>query len=403
MKYVKVKDLGQIVTGNTPPTTDESNYGNFMPFIKATDIQLNSRFTYITEQSYSEKSYNKYKANLIPKGSTCVVTIGSIGKKMTQAHTDLFVNQAINAILPNKQFDKDCVYYVTRYAVLPQLKIYDSGTTSGRENISKSSFSKIRLFIEENLSIQRKIASILSAYDNLIENNAKRIKLLEQMAENLYKEWFVRFRFPGHEHVEMVNGLPKGWKAYKIKDICDINKRTVNTKNAPLTIKYLDTSSITKSSISELQEMLFKESPSRARRMVKENSIVYSTVRPNLKHFGILKCLPTNLIVSTGFAVLDCKDDIANIVYLALASDEMTSYCSSIAEGAVATYPSIKAEELGKITIILPPIEIAEKMNCKLESFFKEINFLELQSQLLTRQRDLLLPRLMNGKLEVKR
>lgn len=249
---------------------------------------------------------------------------------------------------------------------------------------------------------QDKIASILSAYDNLIENNAKRIKLLEQMAENLYKEWFVRFRFPGHEHVEMVNGLPKGWKAYKIKDICDINKRMVNTKNAPLTIKYLDTSSITKSSISELQEMLFKESPSRARRMVKENSIVYSTVRPNLKHFGILKCLPTNLIVSTGFAVLDCKDDIANIVYLALASEEMTSYCSSIAEGAVATYPSIKAEELGKITIILPPIEIAEKMNCKLELFLRKINYLELQSQLLTRQRDLLLPRLMSGKLEVK-
>lgn len=222
MKYVKVKDLGQIVTGNTPPTSDMSNYGNYMPFIKATDIILGSRYTYVTEQGYSEKSYKKYKANIVPKGSTCIVTIGSIGKKMTQAHTDLFVNQAINAILPYKQYDKDYIYYATKYAVLPQLKIYDSGTTSGRENISKSSFSNIRLYVEEDFSTQQKIASILSAYDRLIENNTRRIRLLEQMAENLYKEWFVRFRFPEHENVEMVNGLPKGWKVKRYEEELNI-------------------------------------------------------------------------------------------------------------------------------------------------------------------------------------
>ena len=117
MKYVKVEDLGQIVTGNTPPTSDMSNYGNYMPFIKATDIILGSRYTYVTEQGYSEKSYKKYKANIVPKGSTCIVTIGSIGKKMTQAHTDLFVNQAINAILPYKQYDKDYIYGSTVISV----------------------------------------------------------------------------------------------------------------------------------------------------------------------------------------------------------------------------------------------------------------------------------------------
>ncbi len=212
MKYVKVKDLGQIVTGNTPSTSDMSNYGDFMPFIKATDIILGSRYTYNTEQGYSEKSYKKYKVNLVPKGSTCIVTIGSIGKKMTQAHTDLFVNQAINAILPYKQFDKDYIYYVSKYAILPQLKIYDSGTTSGRENISKSSFSNIKLFVEENLPKQQKIASILSTYDTLIENNNRRIRLLEQMAENLYKEWFAYHK------------IKKLSKAIKLKEIISITR-----------------------------------------------------------------------------------------------------------------------------------------------------------------------------------
>lgn len=222
MKYLRIKDLGQIITGNTPPTNDSVYYGDYMPFIKATDIQLGRRFTFITEQSYSQKAYERYKANLVPKGSTCIVTIGSIGKKLTQAHVDLFVNQAINAIVPCEKYDEDYIYYVSKYAVLPQLKIYDSGTTSGRENVSKSSFSNIRLFVEESLPIQQKIAGILSSYDALIENNTKRIKLLEQMAENLYKEWFVRFRFPGHEQTEFVNGLPKGWKIQRFGELFPI-------------------------------------------------------------------------------------------------------------------------------------------------------------------------------------
>ena len=73
-----------------------------------------------------------------------------------------------------------------------------------------------------SVSVQQKIASILSAYDRLIENNTRRIRLLEQMAENLYKEWFIRFRFPGHENVEMVNGLPKGWKTIHIKELAQL-------------------------------------------------------------------------------------------------------------------------------------------------------------------------------------
>ena len=135
------------------------------------------------------------------------VRLKDIGKKMTYAHTDLFVNQAINAIIPRDEYDKEYVFYNVKYGVLPQLKKLDSGTTSGRENVSKSSFSNIRIPVVADKTIQQRIASILSAYDSLIENNIARIRLLEKMAENLYKEWFVRFRFPGHEKVEMENGF----------------------------------------------------------------------------------------------------------------------------------------------------------------------------------------------------
>lgn len=205
-----ISDLGRIVTGNTPPRNQPELYGDYTPFIKATDISENEKHTYLPEEGYSESGHKKYIRSLIPKGSTCVVTIGSIGKKMTMAHCDCFINQAMNAIIPNEHFDNEYVYYAVKN-VIGNLKALDSGTASGRENVSKSAFSKMEVTITDDIISQRKIGSILAAYDDLIENNQKQIKLLEEAAQRLYKEWFVDLRFPGHEHTKIVDGVPEGW------------------------------------------------------------------------------------------------------------------------------------------------------------------------------------------------
>ena len=210
-KKVCIGDLGTIVTGNTPPRNRPELYGNHTPFIKATDISESEKYTYNPEECYSEEGYNKYIKSLIPKGSTCVVTIGSIGKKMTMAHCDLFINQAMNAIIPNACFDSEYVYYAVKN-VLGNIKTLDSGTASGRENVSKSAFSKMEIWVEEELPIQQRIATILSRYDSLIENYQKQIKLLEESAQRLHKEWFIDLRFPGHENTKIVDGVPEGWE-----------------------------------------------------------------------------------------------------------------------------------------------------------------------------------------------
>ena len=95
---------------------------------------------YSPEESYSEEGYKKYRRSLIPKGATCVVTRGSIGKKMTMAHCDCFINQEMNAIVPSADYDPEYVYYVVKNNV-HRLKSLDSGTASGRENVSKSAFA----------------------------------------------------------------------------------------------------------------------------------------------------------------------------------------------------------------------------------------------------------------------
>jgi type I restriction enzyme S subunit len=184
---IEIGQLGDVITGNTPPRKNPELYGDYIPFIKPTDMEIDRRYTPNPEECYSELGFEKYSKSLILKGATCVVTIGTIGKKMTQAYCDCFINQAVNAIIPNKDYDNDFVFYLLKNN-LNKVKGLDSGTSSGRENVSKSAFSSIEVKVVKHLPTQKRIASILSAYDDLIENNLKRIKLLEEKANLMYKQ-----------------------------------------------------------------------------------------------------------------------------------------------------------------------------------------------------------------------
>ena len=384
MEYVRLKDIGQIITGNTPPTSKPEYYGDYMPFIKATDIPIGVKCTLVTEQSYSKLAAEKYKKSLVPKGSTCVVTIGSIGKKMTYAHTDLFVNQAINAIVPKDSYDNEYIFYNVRCSVLPQLKKLDSGTTSGRENISKTSFSSIRIPVIRDKNVQRRIGVILSTYDSLIENNTKRIRLLEKMAENLYKEWFVRFRFPGHEKVEMENGLPKGWTVEKVKDWCRVftGRKDVNQTKE------------------DGQYVFFSCSP----KTFHSDEFIYdgkaNLVAGNGSYTGRTRFFEGKFdLYQRTYAVVSNKEDDSFMFYLYLRFKfDFEPMHSGGTRGSAIPY--IVMKDLTKYKFLYKE-DIVEEYIKKVKPMFAEIDNLQQQNILLARQRDLLLPRLMSGKLEV--
>ena len=226
---VCIGDLGTIITGKTPSKTNKSYYGNYVAFIKPTDISEDSKFTYETEEMYSKLAAEKYKSSLIPKGAICIPCIGTIGTKMTMTHCACYTNQSINTIICNENYDNEYVYYLMKN-FLPNLKSYNLGTASGREFISKSNFEKIEIVVEQNKNIQKEIGKFLSRYDSLIENYQKQIKLLEESAQRLYKEWFIDLRFPGHENVQIVDGVPEGWEKKNLGDITPIKtgKRDAN-------------------------------------------------------------------------------------------------------------------------------------------------------------------------------
>lgn len=409
MKMEKLGKYCKIISGYAFKSNDLSE-GTEIPVIKignisnGDDVITDSSTQYVSSDFLSiDEKYH------IKKGDVLISLTGShinqpnsmVGRSCRNfSDTEFLLNQRAGKVIPNENADKNYLYYLLNTESFKYSICNRAYGAANQANVSPSDIENIKWNFPP-LPTQQKIASILSAYDNLIQNYKKQIEALQTAASELYKEWFVRFRFPGYQTTNFENGIPEGWKVYRIKDLCYINKKTVSSKDAKKEILYLDTGSITENVIDSFESYILEEAPSRARRIVKKNSIIFSTVRPNQNHYGILKTVPENLIVSTGFAVFDPKFDIANILYFFLSSKDFVDYCQMIAEGAVATYPSIKPEEIGKVKILLPTMDLAIKLNHSFESLFLRIENLKQQITNLTQQRDLLLPRLMSGKLEV--
>lgn len=405
MEYT-VKTINELCTKITDGShfSPEHETNGQYPMYSVKDMEYNN-FSNADCKMIGQAMFEKLsKTDCRPlKNDILIAKDGSYLKCAFKVNEDLnaCILSSIAILRPNlKNIDPDYFVYLMRTkSIKGAMANYVSGSALPR--IILSDFKKMKLKMISSLPTQQKIASILSAYDDLIQNYKKQIQALQTAASELYKEWFVRFRFPGYQTTNFENGIPEGWKVYRIKDLCYINKKTVSSKDAKKEILYLDTGSITENVIDSFESYILEEAPSRARRIVKKNSIIFSTVRPNQNHYGILKTVPENLIVSTGFAVFDPKFDIANILYFFLSSKDFVDYCQMIAEGAVATYPSIKPEEIGKVKILLPTMDLAIKLNHSFESLFLRIENLKQQITNLTQQRDLLLPRLMSGKLEV--
>ena len=149
------------------------------------------------------------------------------------------------------------------------------------------------------------------------------------------------------------------WKEYKLGDICKINIYSYSEKDNWAFVNYLDTENITENKISDIQfiDLSSESLPSRARRKVQINDIIYSTVRPNQKHFGIIKNQPENFLVSTGFAVLHINKTIAdpNFVFYNLIQNENTETLHAIAEQTTSAYPAIKPSDIENLSIKVPP------------------------------------------------
>lgn len=199
--------------------------------------------------------------------------------------------------------------------------------------------------------------------------------------------------------------IPKGWEVVTLEDICNFNTSSYSNKDNWYYINYLDTSNITKNKIDNIQRIdcINEKIPSRAKRKVKNNSIVYSTVRPNQLHYGIIKNPVNNMIVSTGFVTIDSKYDYIknDFIYYWLTQSENTEKLQAIWETSTTTFPAIKPTDIKKMKLVISDENILREISNKLDKINLYINELREEEILLKEIRDTLLPKLMNGEIKL--
>lgn len=277
--------------------------------------------------------------------------------------------------------DKEFVYYLFKQQYIRNLAANSMTGASGRQRADLKFVKRIKLNLPL-LPIQHRIASILSTYDMLIENNTKRIRLLEKMAENLYKEWFVRFRFPGHENVKMVNGLPNGWKKGALSDVCEF-KRGKNI-----------TSSEMKDGTIPVISAGITPSGFHSHANVYGISVTMSSSGANA---GYIAVHYSDIWAADCSYIEEASTPCIYYVYELL--NNIRSIINNFQRGAAQ--PHVYPKDINRIKMIIPSEDIRKKANEKIGVIHRQIDNLQRQNSLLARQRDLLLPRLMSGKLEV--
>ena len=247
------------------------------------------------------------------------------------------------------------------------------------------------------MEIQHRIATILSRYDSLIENYQKQIKLLEEAAQRLYKEWFVDLRFPGHENTKIVDGVPEGWEKKKVGEVCDINKTNIPKEYKYDYIRYTDLGNVREGTIQESVRYDYGQEPGRAKRIAKDGDTIWGMVRPNLKSFALVQNPQPYDVYSTGFAVLSPVAVPFTFLYCALTTDAFVGYLVNCTNGAA--YPAVKAEHFKNAEIIIPHEKLLESFHHISKPIFRKIKSLSAQIRLLSEARDRLLPKLMNGEI----
>ena len=287
------------------------------------------------------------------------------------------------------------------YYFLQTLKLQNFDVGASNPTLNRNHVHRIKVFFPAAVETQRKIAAVLAAYDDLIEANRRRIALLERMAEEIYREWFVRLRFPGHANTKITKGIPAGWRVAELKELATVNPSSLTRRDRPEKILYVDISSVSTNQLHELAEFSPEEAPGRARRRVQHGDVIWSSVRPANRAYCLIMEPPENLIVSTGFAVIRPKPNTPfSFLFFAVTSNAFVEQMTTVAKGAA--YPATAFDDFEKAKILVPTETLLADFHKLAEPHFRQKHLLQTQNAHLTRTRDLLLPRLISGKLPVE-
>ena len=283
------------------------------------------------------------------------------------------------------------VYYALKCLGLERFNVGGANPTLNRNHIHS-----LPVFIPEP-SVQYDIAALLAAYDDLIENNRRRIALLEEAARLFYREWFVHFRFPGHEHVKIIDGIPEEWERRTLGDVVELVKKSVKPTDFDEHDIHIGLEHIPRRSFT-LANWGPAEGLASEKWRFEEGDILFCKIRPYFHKVGFT--LRKGLVSSDALVWRVHEEADRPIVLCATSSDHFVAVASkTVREGS--KMPRADWKVLREHAIPRPPRDLRDNFNDKVQTIIAQCKTLALQNGVLAQARDLLLPRLMNGEIAV--
>lgn len=377
--------LGVISRGRSRhrPRNDPSLYGGRYPFIQTSDVKNASFHISDYSQTYNDKGLAQSK--LWHPGTLCITIAANIADTGILGIDACFPDSIMGFIPYENEADVRFVKYAFDMLQRECQQVSQGAT---QDNLSWEKLSKIT-FPAPSIGVQRKVADILSAYDDLIENNQKQIKLLEEAAQRLYKEWFVDFRFPNYENTPVVDGVPEGWRRGAVGDIVcyhdKIRKPLSSTQRSAFQgeYRYYGAAGV----LDHVKEYLFDGT---YLLFGEDGTVITQEGNPVLQYINGKFWVNNHAHVLTGKPPFTTE-----FIYMMFKKMGVSDVVTGVAQ------PKISQARLSAKKIIIPKAELITAYHNNVKSIFDCILILEKQMDFAKEARDRLLPKLMRGELEV--
>ncbi len=402
-KKVKLGDICEIKSGKRlPKGSDFSSIPTEYKYIRARDIKNgiinDDELVYISEEV--KQKISKYIVNT----NDIVITIvgASIGDVAYVTSQFDGVNLTENAVrLTNfiNHINSHYIFYILNspdyYMLMQRIA---GGAAQPKMGIYKVEAIEVTI---PSLHIQDQVVAVLSRYDSLIENYQKQIKLLEEAAQRLYKEWFVDLHFPGHENTKIVDGVPEGWEKKLIGEVCDTtsggtpsrSKTDFYTGNIP----WVKTKELNDDFIFDTEERITDDAIRKSSaKLIPSGSILMAMYGATIGKLGIAT---KELSCNQACCVFLLSED--NTLRFYIYSWLLDNRTLLISMGKGAAQPNLSQDMIKKLEIMIPSLHLLSIFDSKVKSIYKKIYYLSSQIRLLTEARDRLLPKLMSGEIEL--
>ena len=407
MRYT-IGQLAEIIDGDRGknyPKQDEFYPQGYCLFLNTGNVTKEG-LTFEENQFITKEKDEALRKGKLKRGDIVYTTRGTVGNAGYYNSNVPYENVRINSGMVILRANGEIVDARFLYQILkseyyrPYFKQYCTG--SAQPQLPIKNFSQIYLNVPD-IKTQHRIADILSVYDDLIENNQKQIKLLEEAAQRLYKEWFVDLRFPGHENTKIVDGVPEGWRVASIADICDtVGGGTPSTKIQSYyekgDILWVTPTDITRNfslALLDTEKKITPEGLKNSSANMLPAETILMTSRASVGFFGMCK-----YEVCTNQGFISCIPKRENLqMYLLFNLKSRVEEIRQKAGGS--TYLEISKTVFRELKIILPKDEVLAEYQKNVHDIFDEIYCRTEMIKSLVDMRNRLLPKLMSGEVEV--